>query len=188
MIEEWRKIPGFPDQYEVSNTGKARILDHVRGSCRHRQGHELKAKGKRYLLVSMKGKNQLLHRLILKAFKGPPPFPNARCRHMDGVKTHNWPSNLKWGTDTENQNDRFTHGTACEGQKNYRAKLTEADVVQIMKLRGKMTPTEIGDVVGCDRSLVKHVIYGQAWNWLTGLPRKRYRPAAKTTVDKFFQQ
>lgn len=48
-----------------------------------------------------------IHRLVLLAFKGPPPDEHRieGC-HKDGDPTNNRPSNLYWGTSVENAADR----------------------------------------------------------------------------------
>jgi len=39
MIEEWRKIEGFPQIYEVSNFGEVRSWSHMKGGGTLRQKH-----------------------------------------------------------------------------------------------------------------------------------------------------
>lgn len=181
MTEQWRDIPGRSG-YQASSTGRVRSLTrripHGRhaGARRTLQGRVLSPYDNvRYLTVSLNGETLSLHRLVLTAFKGLPPSAEHECRHMDGDSRNNEPSNLEWGLPSQNQFDRFTHGTACEGEKNYRAKLTEREVRRIVALKGKLGPKDIADRVGVEVHFVKSVIYGCSWNWLTGIPRRRYR-------------
>lgn len=189
MTEIWKDIPCFEGRYQASNLGRVRSLDRVGPYDRHGKKQTRTLRGRillprfngRYLTVSLSGKTRLLHQLILLAFKGLPPSPNAEGRHLNGQSRDNRADNLKWGTASENQNDRFAHGTACKGEENYRAILTEAQVREMMRLRKKHGPTKIAEIVGCERHLVKHVLYGQSWNWLTGLPRNRHpAPSLRT--------
>jgi hypothetical protein len=46
----------------------------------------------------------LLHRVILKAFKGPSPLPNMECHHIDHNTSNNSADNLMWVTRQENVN------------------------------------------------------------------------------------
>ena len=52
-----------------------------------------------------------VHELVLLAFVGPRPAMDERCeiRHLDGDKTNNHLSNLKYGTVKENAADRKLH-------------------------------------------------------------------------------
>lgn len=71
-----------------------------------------------------------VHALVLLTFVGPCP-DGMECRHLDGCKDNNHISNLAWGTPLENQHDRVLHGTDNRGERCYKAKLTNADVLQI---------------------------------------------------------
>ena len=44
----------------------------------------------------------LLHRVILKAFKGPAPLPKMECHHIDHNTSNNSADNLMWVTRQEN--------------------------------------------------------------------------------------
>jgi hypothetical protein len=51
-----------------------------------------------------KRKTYKVHQLVCEAFNGPKPFPKAVVMHDDEDASHNWPSNLIWGTQKENLN------------------------------------------------------------------------------------
>jgi hypothetical protein len=63
----------------------------------------------------------LVHRLILIAFRGPPPTPYHECAHWDGSPSNNRLDNLRWATKSENQTDRWRHGTRLLGPRRHRA-------------------------------------------------------------------
>jgi hypothetical protein len=71
-----------------------------------------------------------LHRLILEAFVGPPPDGMQAC-HIDGNKTNNMPSNLRWDTCKANIEDKKRHGTYHSGERSVKAKLTNQQVMEI---------------------------------------------------------
>lgn len=181
MTEVWQDIPGFAG-YQASSEGRIRSLTrrvpHGRGQGRWRilQGQIIVPYDNgRYLTVRLSRETLLVHRLVLAAFKGLAPTDKHECRHLNGDSRDNRPQNLEWGLRTENQFDRFAHGTACEGEKNYRARLTTEEVHSIVSLKSEFGPNIIARKIGVDKHLVKSVIYGCAWNWLTGIPRRRYR-------------
>lgn len=83
------------------------------------------------------------HTIVLTALKGPRPT-GAVCRHLDGNPANDSPSNLAWGSQTENMQDAVAHGTHYTG-----AKLTEHEIREIIARRragesGKSLAKEFG--------------------------------------------
>jgi len=121
---EWRPVAEF-DGYEVSSTGLVRGRSGVLILRTDRKG---------YLFAAFRtdGMNckRAVARLVAQAFIGPRP---AGCvvRHMDGNKTNNTPANLAYGTPSQNEHDKRSHGTAAIGTKHPCAKLTEAQIIAI---------------------------------------------------------
>lgn len=83
-----------------------------------RSGQLLKLKGrmhKGYLTVFAKRDGRQhkvpVHQLVLAAFEGERPSSGHEGRHLDGNPLNNAPSNLAWGTRTENVADAIKHGT-----------------------------------------------------------------------------
>ena len=130
---EWRDIPDFP-HYEVSDNGQVRSVTHQTtyttktGITRTitLRGKLLSPKTTRHgyhrvgLVRDGVTHHVVVHRLMLSAFVGPPPFPNACGLHRDDVKTHNTIENLYWGTYAENIQDSLknqkhrTSGPTCQ--------------------------------------------------------------------------
>lgn len=71
--------------------------------------------------------------LILTVFVGPCP-PGLECCHENGDEKDDRLDNLRWDTHSANLMDRRKHGTAPVGSKHFRAKLTEADVVEMRRI------------------------------------------------------
>lgn len=68
-----------------------------------------------------------VHRLICAAFHGEPPSETHQVRHLDGDRSNNHPSNLAWGTQEENWQDRKAHGRGCLGEKHPMARFTDVE-------------------------------------------------------------
>lgn len=68
-----------------------------------------------------------VHRLICMAFHGEPEKATMQVRHLDGNPENNIPSNLEWGTQYENWEDRKAHGRVDYGENHHAAKLTDME-------------------------------------------------------------
>ena len=100
--EQWAPIPGRPG-YEASTHGRVRS---PRGPVlkpwiSNKAGH---------LKVGLSRKRrEWVHRAICAAFYGPCPR-GLEVRHLDGDPTNNHVTNLRYGTHSENMQDRIRHG------------------------------------------------------------------------------
>lgn len=108
-MTEWRTIPSFP-RYQISDQGDVLgprgVLTRLIDACGYyRLG--LYRDGKRV--------NCRIHTLVAEAFIGPRP-DGLVVRHLDGNHLNNHPSNLRYGTPSDNVRDSVFHGT----QRNIR--------------------------------------------------------------------
>lgn len=123
--EEWRDITGpwagCEGRYEVSSKGRVRSLLRTRND-----GPLIRVLSRNpatgYLQVclstSLGVQTATVHGLVAWAFCGPRPA-DLEVRHLDGNKLNNAPSNLAYGTRSENAQDAIRHGT------NYAKRKTE---------------------------------------------------------------
>ena len=98
-MEEWKIIPGFNNQYQISNTGRVknnsgRIIKPQVSNCGYYRVQLSKDKVK---------KKYSVHRLVYLSFVGSIP-ENMCVNHMNEVKTDNRPENLNLLTQEENLN------------------------------------------------------------------------------------
>lgn len=102
----WKKIPGYPD-YSASDQGEIRNDNTKHVTKGGDAGEYLKvsvyAKGER------KPKLKAVHDLICRTFKGPPK-PGQIVLHKDDKKKNNKPSNLNWGSVSQNTQDAYDNG------------------------------------------------------------------------------
>lgn len=137
--EGFRVIPGYP-RYAIDEHGTVLSVCINGGGWRKTRRWE-NAKCMAFitdaygyhrvsLIHDAKAKLIPVHTLVLTTFVGPRP-DGMVCRHLDGNPTNNYVSNLAWGTPLENSADTFLHGTDSQGEKCHKAKLTNADVIEI---------------------------------------------------------
>lgn len=141
-MEIWKQCVGFSD-YQVSSYGQ---IVSVKGNKRKILKPFPFKKTEPHLAVDLmiRGKRhrRAVHFLVLRAFTGPRPFPEAEARHLDGDATNNHADNLAWSSAQVNQADRVTHGTDIRGEKSPNCKLTSEQVRQIRERRAKGEPAK----------------------------------------------
>ncbi|WP_454695716.1 HNH endonuclease signature motif containing protein [Achromobacter aegrifaciens] len=131
---------------------------------------------KGYLCVTLyqngRCKRYSVHRLVLETFVGPCPA-GMQTRHLDGIRSNNRLSNLCWGTQKENDNDKDRLGTRLVGQQNGNAKITNEKARRIveMKKRGgtKWGGTKLAEEMGITITTVSRIANGKFWKATTGL-------------------
>lgn len=96
--------------------------------------------------------------LVCTAFHGPPQAGQV-CRHDNGVAGDDRADNLLWGTTQENTDDRKRHGTIARGDGHGKTKLTQAQIDELLSLKGKMVQREAAVKFGVSRGYV-----GQLWS------------------------
>lgn len=167
----YKDIPGFPG-YRVGDDGSV-------WSCRWSCGHGARVQsdtwrqlrpgraGAGYEFVNLHGasgkRNFYIHRLVLEAFVGPCPPGHEGC-HNNGDRTDNRPGNLRWATHRENVIDREAHGSNPKGIRNGQAKLDEAQVQAIRKMRADgQQYKDIAAKFGVSGGAVGMIIKGKTW-------------------------
>jgi hypothetical protein len=116
--------------------------------------------------VNYKGhRSRLVHQVVCEAVHGPRPGPTYEVAHSCG-KSHEAccnPHHLRWATHAENEADKAAHGTSQHGQRNLRAKLTDADVAEIRSLVGTESQRRIAERFGISQSAVSMIQRGLRW-------------------------
>jgi hypothetical protein len=129
LSSDWKQHPTYKDYY-FSRFGIAASI---------KKGRFLVLKGTvcgqiGYQAICVSGKTKVyVHRVVCELFNGP-VLPGQQCRHLDGNPKNNDAKNLKWGTASENSQDKIAHGTNGEGEQNPMSKLSKSKVEQIRNM------------------------------------------------------
>lgn len=165
MVVEWRDIEGFP-RYQVSSDGQVRTVAPANGYKPMVLKYVMNIYGYGWVTLCHEGrrKRQAVHVLVCTAFHGPKPSPYHQVAHGDGNRLNNHYANLRWATPKENCADRTQHGTVARGSRNFRSKLTEADIPDIRALRAAgWTYPAIGERYGVTPGCIGFIIRRKNW-------------------------
>lgn len=155
--EVWRPIPSLSGVYEASDRGRIR-----RGS------RLLKLTPNRgYLFVrpSVRGiKNTIgVHRLVADAF-----LPGSGLvRHRNGDGMNNRLTNLLRGSQRDNMQDAVRHGTIAHGERHGRAKLSNAQALQILRRKTRTNAKQLAGEFGVSVWTVYQIASGRRWSAAT---------------------
>lgn len=169
-MTEWRTIRDWP-AYEVSDTGRVRrVVAGKRGGFVGERKPYLTKTGYVYIVLRNGDEKCALgvHRLVCEAFHGPSPFDGAQALHYDGDKQHNHKLNVRWGTRSENEQDKIRHVRSNRGERQGRSRLKPEQVqhIRILLAEGR-DPVEIASGYAVARQTINSIRSGQSWSWLT---------------------
>lgn len=163
-----KPIPGFPG-YRVTTNGEVWSVPRKDSRGYNWPGRRLKPllRGgypQVHLRDSGKNRRVSIHILVLETFVGPCPS-GQECRHLDGVRAHNWLKNLCWGTRAENMVDRTEHGKTYQGEQHSQAKLTEQQVRQIIYTyrTGLFSQAELARQYGVSQTAIWRIRTKRSW-------------------------
>lgn len=118
-------------------------------------------------LYAGKGKeNNLVSRLVLAAFVGPPPSAKHHAAHWDRDLKNNTLGNLRWATPKENEADKARHGTRAtlRGEDIGRGVLNSTDIERIRDMRAAgCTQMQIARWIKTAGSNVCVILQRKAW-------------------------
>lgn len=104
--EEWRDVPGYEGEYQISSTGRMWSYPRERTS----RGILKPVVNGRYLRVALRGTDSFrVHELVCLAFYGPRP-KGMVTRHLNDNGLDNRLENLRYGTESENRYDMWDNG------------------------------------------------------------------------------
>lgn len=129
MTERWLPLFEWEGFYEISNLGRVRSITRTVPSIntgqRRFQGKILRQgtnprHGYRFVNLCRDRTQQSVRvaRLVLETFVGPCPL-GMEALHWDDDKSNNHLSNLRWGTRSQNMEDRVRNGRHHYASRDY---------------------------------------------------------------------
>jgi hypothetical protein len=183
--EEWMPVKGYEFLYRVSSLSRVTSLcKSVNGIPRPRRREKLlkpylnKVTGYWCHVLSSfgtgKDKMRPVHILVATHFI-PNPDNLPEVNHKYGDKSDNRAISLEWSSRSDNIRHAFRTGLIkpLKGAQHPKAKLTEAQVLEIFK--AKDGPRKLSRDLKLPYSTVMGIKNGSNWNSVTGLPPKNKR-------------
>jgi len=120
--EAWREVPGWGGRYLVSNQGRVQSVRTLRSGAVTKRILSPRPGAKGHLRVVLhegeRRQESNVHVLVLEAFVGPRPPGMVAC-HWNDDPADNRAENLRWGTHTDNMNDRVRNGRHAMAAKTH---------------------------------------------------------------------
>jgi len=174
LPEEWRRIPGFDDRYEVSNLGRVRTFAHsgLIGVGRRRKMPKIRSAtvspSHPYPRLGFKIGDTVkmfhVHELVTRAFLGLRP-EGFQVRHLDGDPENNVVANLAYGTAKENVADKRRHGRLPVGDAVRHSKLSTRQVLDIRRRHaaGGVTFAALAREYGVSEFAISAIVKRKTW-------------------------
>jgi HNH endonuclease/NUMOD4 motif-containing protein len=167
MPELWKSVADFEAFYEVSNYGRIRSLrEHYSAKSRDRiLRPNRKPNGYLGIQLSVNGDiySFQIHRLVMAAFVGPVP-EGQEIDHIDGNKTNNILSNLRYVTRSQHAKLHIADGRrkVAFGEHHPQAKLLDSQILEIRRLCSEgMTQIMAAKAFGVGRSQITKIVNRQ---------------------------
>lgn len=108
---------------------------------------------------------KIVSRLVCEKTHGPPPTPEHQAAHSCGNGHLGCVTirHLSWKTRQENAMDKTAHGTQPVGDRNGRAKLSEADIQAIRDLPDRLPQRQIGLMFNVSQQQISKIRCGKTW-------------------------
>lgn len=156
--EVWKVFPSDP-RYDVSTLGR------VRNRATGRVRKPVAAMNGYMTLVFSTPDGHVaryVHRMVLETWVGACP-EDQEVSHLDGDRTHNHLTNLKYETTKENHHRKIEHGTDYNSDRNPAAKLAWP---QILEIRASTESEEaLAARFGVTRATIGRARRGESWKF-----------------------
>lgn len=173
-MEVWKDIVGFEGLYKISSKGQVKSCER-KTFFENRSGFRIEPEkilkfgiNKGYKFVSLskgdKQKSYRIHRLVGEHFiDNPNNLP--QINHKDCNKENNNFENLEWVTNKENFIHAIENNLVCRGEKSGKSKLTEKQVLEIIK-DGRSNRV-LGKIYGVNSSVINSIKNRKYWTHIT---------------------
>ena len=166
-MEIWKDVVGYEGVYSVSNHGRIR---RDKPAERTKPGYIIKNSTNTHGYVQACLSNgdisrtHTVHKLVAEAFIMPRP-KGMTINHKDRNKQNNTLGNLEYLSLRDNVHHNMKSGNYLVGEKHYRAKLKEPQVLEIRrKYQGtRKSLVELSNEYGVSTNSISAIVYRINW-------------------------
>lgn len=166
-MEIWKDVVGYEGVYSVSNHGRIR---RDKPAERTTPGYIIKNSTNTHGYVQAClskddiSRTHTVHKLVAEAFIHP-RIGNMTINHKDGNKRNNSVNNLEYLSVKDNIHHNMPSGNYLVGEKHYRAKMKESQVLEIRrKYQGtRKSLVELSNEYGVSTHSISAIVYRINW-------------------------
>lgn len=167
-MEKWKPIPEYEGRYEVSDAGRVRSISGGRWGVSSPCILKNSIGNHGYPVVNIRKGTEtkpiprLVHRLVALAFLGECP-EGQQVRHRNGDRSLPSLSNIEYGTQSDNEEDKKRHGTARTSEC-FLATLDREKVGAIRRLIAlDYRPSALSETFRVSRQTICDISKGRSW-------------------------
>lgn len=168
--ETFCSVVGFEGLYEVSNFGRVFSLQKTRSNpltggvsiFKRKELSPVTVNGYHKVSLCRNGVSRgfLIHRIVaMSMIDNPNSLPYVN--HIDGNKANNRISNLEWVTPQENDLHAVSIGLKPMGEKHYKTKLSDADVIGIRS--SDLSDKKLSDMYAVTQNTINNIRHRVSW-------------------------
>jgi len=100
------------------------------------------------------------HRVMCEAVNGPAPPDKPQCCHSCGNGDQGCvtPRHLSWGTNSENQLQRYAQGRGNPNANGPKSMFTPEQIEEIRSKYGEFTQTKLAEMYGCSLGTIQYYL------------------------------
>lgn len=128
-------------------------------------------------LASVDGEH-LAHRVMCKTVHGPAPADKPQATHSCGNGHEGCinPHHLFWGSNSDNQNDRYNHGRRNNSAGGNRSRFTPEQIEAIRSQYGEFTQQKLAEMYGVSIPTIQYYLKYRETRGHAGLKIKHWTP------------
>lgn len=156
MEEIWKPIKGYEHLYEISNLGKVKSIKR-KSEIKHVDD----GTGYRILALWKENKQKMkrVHTLVGEHFvENPNPNLFNKVCHLDNIRDNNIYTNLYWGNDITNTEDKMKANRQAKGFDLPQTKLSIEQKEEIIILSKTISQSELGRRYGVSQQQISRII------------------------------
>lgn len=110
--------------------------------------------------MQFEGRNGWAHRFMCELVHGPAPADKPQAAHSCGNGDQGCvnPRHLSWANNSQNQLERYAHGSGPSNTTGNKSRFTPTQIAEIQAKYGEFTQTKLADMYGCSLGTIQYYL------------------------------